>query len=304
MAVDSQWGNTSLLLPLMDDLLDAKGHVITANNGAALSSAVGNYFGAGNALYCNGTNQFLSADSADFTMGNGDLTIEFGFYPVSPGGHGAAYGRLLALGEDATGNGLYITSNSSDDPMRFLVSYYTSSYADVLTYVNTPVSNSAWHWFQLDRVFTGGNYVWSCYVDGTLYATKNTPINLTRTKLAIGANTAGATAFKGYFSNIRITKGAYRASHAVPTVRHPQPEISGVVYDAVGGKAAKVVKALKRSTMGSVVSAVSNGTTGIYKLYPIDYTEHVVMRFDTATTPLVDGGSGENAIIYDRVIPG
>lgn len=304
MAVDSLWGNTSLLLPLRNDLLDAKGHVITANNGAALSSAVGNYFGAGNALYCDGTNDFLSADSADFTLGNGDLTIEFGFYPVAPGGHGSPYGRLLAIGPSSTGNGLYISSNASDNPMTLLIEYYTSGYSPILTYIATPISNDAWHWFQLDRIFSGGNYTWNCYVDGTLYATKVTPINLTRTELAIGANTSGTTAFKGYFSDVRITKGAARPSHAVPSTWLPQPEISGIVYDSVGGKVAKVVTAQKRSTLGNTVATVSNGTTGAYTLYPIDYTEHVVTRFDTATYPLVDGGSGENAIIYDRVTPG
>lgn len=97
MSVDAQWGNTVLLLPFSDDLLDALGHVTTASGGAALSSAVGNPFGAGNALYCDGTNDRLTATSADFTLGTGDFSIQFWFYSVD-GGHGANYGRLLTIG--------------------------------------------------------------------------------------------------------------------------------------------------------------------------------------------------------------
>ena len=300
MAVDSQWGNTSLLLPLSANLLDARGHTMTASGGIALSSAVGTPFGAGNALFCDGSTDLLTADSSDFTMGTGDFSIQFAFYPVAPGGHGAAYARLLTIGENATGNGLYITSNASDNPMTLLIQYYVSGYLNVIDYVATTISNDAWHWLQLDRV----SGVWSCYVDGTLYSTKSTSVNLTRTKLCIGANSAGGEAFKGYFSNVRVTKGAYRASHAVPSAPFPRPSISGVTKNAnTGVLESKVVVALKRSTLAVDGTAVSAGD-GTYTIYPSDFSEHVVMDFDTATYPLVDGGSGENAIIYDRVIPG
>lgn len=299
MAVDSQWGNTSLLLQLSANLLDAKGHSIYSIGGIALSSAVGNPFGAGNALYCDGSNDVLTSTSTDFTLGTGDCSIQFWFYPVT-GGHGASYGRLLAIGADAANGALYICTKSTSDPMTFRFEYYSAGYVQLIADVATTISNGAWHFFQLDRV----SGVWSCYVDGTLYSTQSTSINLTQTTLALGANTAGATAFKGYFFDVRVTKGAYRASHSSPAAPFPRPTLSGTVRDAAGTLAAKAVVALKRSTLAIAGSAVSDGVTGAYTIYPADFSEHVVMEFDTATYPLVDGGSGENALIYDRVIPG
>lgn len=54
MAVDSQWANVTLLLPMegannQTIITDVKGHVVTVSNGAALSTAVGSPFGAGTA---------------------------------------------------------------------------------------------------------------------------------------------------------------------------------------------------------------------------------------------------------------
>lgn len=299
MAVDSQWANTSLLLPLSANLLDARGHTMTQGGGIALSSAVGTPFGAGSALYCDGVDDRLTSVSSDFTLGTGDCTIQFWFYPVT-GGHGASYGRLLAIGADGADGSLYICSKQLLDPMVFRFEYHSSGYVQLIADVATTISNGAWHFFQLDRV----SNVWSCYVDGTLYSTQTTSFNFTQTNLAIGANTAGATAFKGYLFDVRVTKGAYRASHAVPSEPFPRPTISGVTRNSAGALASKVVKAFKRSTAALAGSAVSNGTTGAYTLLPGDYTEHFVVEFDASTDPLVDGGSGENSLIYDRVTPG
>ncbi len=299
MAVDSQWSNVKLLLPLSADLLDAKGHSIDSSGGIALSSAVGNPFGAGNALYCDGSNDVLRSTSADFTLGTGDCSIQLWFYPIT-GGHGAAWCRLLAIGADGVNGSLYINSRASDNPMVFRLEYYNSGYSQIIADVATTISNNAWHFFQLDRV----SGVWTCYVDGVLYSTQTTAFNFTQTTLAIGANTAGASAFKGYFADVRITKGAYRTSHASPGSPFPRPKLSGTTRDAAGALAAKAVVAQKRSTLAIAGSAISDGVTGAYTIYPADFSEHVVMEFDTATYPLVDGGSGENALIYDRVIPG
>ena len=77
MAIDAQWSSVVLLLPLSEDLLDVKNNSVTAYGSAALSSAVGTPFGAGNALSLNGTTQYLQIpDSADFTLAAIDFTVE------------------------------------------------------------------------------------------------------------------------------------------------------------------------------------------------------------------------------------
>lgn len=305
MAVDSQWANVSLLLPMegannQTIITDVKGHIITTGNGAALSTIVGSPFGAGTAAYFAGSNDVISATSADFTLGTGDFSIKFAFYTLT-GGHGASYGRLLAIGPDATSGGLYIVTNSNNDPMSFLLqSHDGSAYNQVTDYVATTVSNGAWHWAQLDRV----SGVFNFYVDGTLYATKTVTRNLTRTELVIGNNTAANTGFKGYIGPVYILKGACSSSHAVPSGPFARPTISGITYDTSGAPAAKLVAALKRSTLTVGGYSVSNGTTGAYTIYPSDFTEHVVVAFDSSAYPLVDGTTALNALINDRVIPG
>lgn len=299
MAVDSQWANTSLLLPLSANLLDVRGHTMTSSGGIALSSAVGTPFGAGSALYCDGVDDVMTATSADFTLGTGDCSIQFWFYPVT-GGHGAAYSRLMAIGGFGVDGSLYIASSGMSDPMKFYFEYYNSGYSQLINEVATTITSNAWHFFQLDRVAG----VWSSYIDGTLYSTQSTSINLTQTTLALGANTAGTLPFKGYFFDVRVTKGGYRTDHSAPSAPFIRPSISGITRDGPGALASKVVRAFKRSNGSLEGSVVSNAVTGAYTIYPSDFSEHFVVEWDASVDPLVDGGSGENCFIYDRVIPG
>ena len=283
MAIDSQWSNTALLLPFKDDLLDARGHVTTASGGAALSSAVGNPFGSGNALYCDGVNDVVTTTSSDFILGTGDLSIQFWFYPVT-GGHGASYGRLLTIGADGTNGSLYIMSSTTYDPMRLRFEYYSGGYVQLITENTTTVSNGAWHFFQLDRV----SGVWSCYVDGTLYSTQTTSFNFTQSALSIGANTAGGAAFKGYFSDVRITAAAYRASHAIPSSRFLRPTIKGIVLDASAAPVAKTIIVRDRSTQRFLGGANSDAATGLYEFCPPDFGEVQVTRLDELCDPMTE----------------
>jgi hypothetical protein len=66
MAIDTSWANVSLLCPFSVDAQDVsgnnftKGRIITPLSGAALSSAVGTPFGAGNAMHFDGTNDYAT----------------------------------------------------------------------------------------------------------------------------------------------------------------------------------------------------------------------------------------------------
>lgn len=284
MAIDSQWANTVLLLPFEDDLLDARRHVTTASGGAALSSAVGNPFGAGNALYCDGTNDRLTATSADFTLGTGDFSIQFWFYPVD-GGHGASYGRLIAIGPQATSGILEISSESTFNPMRVLINSYASgAYNDVIDPVATTLADDVWHFAQLDRI----SGVFNFYVDNVLYDTKTVSRDLTRTEFSIGANPDGTDAFKGYFSNVRITKGAYRTDHSIPSVPFLRPTIKGIVLDGAAAPVAKTILVRDRSTQRFLGGANSDATTGLYEFRPPDFGEVQATRLDELCDPMTD----------------
>lgn len=262
-------------------ITDVKGHVVTVSNGAALSTAVGSPFGAGTAAYFDGSNDVLAATSADFTLGTGDFSIKFAFYPLA-GGHGGNYGRVLAVGPDATSGSLFISTNSTNDPMTFILeSHNGSAYVAVTDYVATSVSNGAWHWAQLDRA----SGVFNFYVDGTLYATKTVTRNLTRTELVIGNNVGAGSGFKGYIGPVYILKGACSSSHAVPSGPFPRPTISGITYTPAGVPTAKTVLVAKRSSQVLLGGANSDPSTGAYSFNPPDFSECTVYGIDEVADP-------------------
>ena len=79
--------------------------------------------------------------------------------------------------------------------------------------------------------------------------------------------------------------------------------ISGVTKDDTGTPAQKLVALFERSGFLPLVDTVlSDVVTGEYSFtVGDDTTEHFVICFDSTDDPLVDGGSGENALIFDRV---
>ncbi len=292
MAVDSLWSNVTLLLPCSSDLLDVKGHTVTVNGGAALSSAVGTPFGAGNACYFDGTGDRLTLESsADWAFGTSDFFVECWVYPTSfPGG--AVTNDLTLFNVSGSPQFYFFLDRTTGQPALW---NGTNSYVGA-----NAVTLNAW------------NYVWCRRASSTLTIGIGTTTGVTQASytsnfttssdVTIGGLSVGDRYLFGYIGGMRITKASRTV--ALPTAPFPRPTISGVALDASAAAAAKVVVALKRSTLAIAGQTVSNGSTGAYTIYPADFSEHVVMRFDTATYPLVDGGSGENALIYDRVIPG
>lgn len=80
--------------------------------------------------------------------------------------------------------------------------------------------------------------------------------------------------------------------------------IEGVTKDKTNTPAQKYVAVFQRAgTIMPLVDAVlSDPVTGEYSITVSDSTtEHFVVCFDSTNDPLVDGGSGENALIFDRV---
>lgn len=79
--------------------------------------------------------------------------------------------------------------------------------------------------------------------------------------------------------------------------------IAGVTKDETNTPAQKYVAVFERSGFLPLIDAVlSDAVTGEYSITVADATtEHFVVCFDSTDDPLVDGGSGENALIFDRV---
>lgn len=300
MAVDAQWDDVIMMAPLTADLLDARGGQANEGPGATgLSSTVGNAFGAGSAYHFAGGTGFSSdfityyAASGYTLLDTGDFSVQLAFYPED-GGHGSASESVLfkAVPDGLDDNGLRIISDGSANPMNLRVEYHNgSAWVDLIDFVATGISDDAWHWLQVDRA----SGIISCYVDGVLYSDETRTASLQFQNITVG------NGFNGYIHDVRFTAGSYRASHAVPGAPWLRPTIEGTVTTTPKNR---VVASLNRGTLTVDANTVADVTTGAYTLFPYDYNEHVVLWFDTDTYPLVDGGSGEQAEIYDRVSPG
>ena len=299
MAVDSQWGNTVLLLPFSESLLDVKGHTVTPVGGAALSSSVGNPFGAGNALYLDGADDYLSlSDSTDWDLSNVDFTAEVWLRTVS---HGSNF-VLIGQRDSSTVNHSFTLEYSTTLGLMFR---YTTDGTTLVT-VDRSWTPTDGVWYHAAVIRTGtvlhlkidGSQIGSDYTIGSATIFNST------SNLRIGAtNTTPAGLMNGYIGGVRLTKSS-RTITAAPTTHFLRPTIKGIVLDASAAPVAKRVIALKRSTQTVAGTALSDAGTGLYAIYPVDYSEHQVYRADASTYPLVDGGSGENTLIYDRVTPG
>lgn len=311
MAVDSQWGNVKLLLPVdgpnnSTSITDVKGHTVTVNGNAKLSTA--QYpSGCTSSLALDGNNDYLTLSHADFAFGTGDFAIEMPVYKSGDtvtGTANAAYLLDFRTAEPQANIDLYVYgSTAGASPNK--VALYVNGFDRI---ISTTSIGASWKMVTLARI----SGVTRLFIDGVQEGGDYTDTNnYTGTGINVSARHTNLSgdyrSFNGYFGPIRITKGngrGYSANFTPPSLPFDRPTISGTTRNSAGALASKVVKAFKRSTAALAGSAVSNGTTGAYTLLPGDYTEHFVVEFDTSTDPLVDGGSGENSLIYDRVTPG
>jgi hypothetical protein len=311
MAVDSQWANVKLLLPVdgpnnSTSITDVKAHTVTVNGNAKLSTA--QYpSGCTSSLVLDGNNDYLTLSHADFAFGTGDFAIEMWVYKAGDtvtGTANSAYLLDFRTAEPSAQIDLYVYGSTGSAPDK--VALYVNGSDRI---VSTTAMGASWKNVTMSRI----SGVTRLFIDGTQeggdYTDSN---NYTGTAINVSARYANLSgdyrSFNGYFGPIRITKGngrGYSSNFTPPSLPFDRPKLSGVTRNVSSGAfESKVVVALKRSTLAIDGTAVSNAGDGTYTIYPTDFSEHVVMRFDTATYPLVDGSGSENAIIFDRVIPG
>lgn len=272
MAVDSLWSSVTLLLPCSADLLDVKGHTVTVNGGAALSSAVGTPFGAGNACYFDGSGDYLAlADSSDWAFGTGDFFIDCWVYPTSWPGGGSSYDITL-LKIDGSPYFYFYLDNTNGKPILW---NGTTGY----TGANAPTLN-AW------------NYIWCKRASSTLTIGIGTTTGVTQasyttnfasyTGVTIGG-IPGSRYLTGYIGGMRITKASRTV--ALPTAPFPRPTISGVVLDASAAPVEKTILVVDRSSQRMLGGTTSSPSTGAYLFYPPDFGECEVKRLDEVCDP-------------------
>ena len=310
MAIDAQWSNVVLLCPFegadgSTTITDVKGHVVTVAGSAQISTA--QYpAGCSSSAKFDGDNDYLTISHADFELGTGDFDIDLPLYKAGETVGGASIAANIIdfrTAEPSVAINLVVDGGSGSIGANKVVLYVNGT----VRIIGTTSIGAAFKRVTLSRV----SGVTRLFIDGVQEGSSYTDTNnYTQTVANIGgrfsATSGDYRSLNGYIGPIRITKhGRGHSTTFTPdSLPFPRPMISGTVYDDLGAEVDNVVVALKRGTLALAGYAVSDAVTGEYTIYPADFSEHVVMRFDTATYPLVDGGSGENAAIYDRVIPG
>lgn len=301
MAIDSLWSSVTALLQMVGEnnstnIMDVKQHTFTAYGDAKLTTTDYPFGASGSCLTIDGTGDYVSTPgSTDFTLGSGDFIIEVIFKTTD--------NNCCLLDFFTSGNPGWQVNITAAGKLNL----YTS--ASIKTGAVT-VNDGSWRYAAITRA-SGSIHFYTCVLGGSLAedgtgTANSTNLSYVTSYFSVGAQVAirnTAYDFSGNIGPVRITKGSARPGFTLPSALFPCPTISGIVLDAAAAPASKVVSAIKRSTLANVVSKVSSGADGIYSLWTIDYSEHFVCRFDTSTYPMVDGGSGENALIYDRVIP-
>jgi len=301
MAVDAQWAEVVCMLPLDINTNDARGNATEFGSAFDRQNTVGNALGAGYALQCYGSsfNPHQTGPSVDVYVNlASNFSLQMAFY-TEDGGHGSADSVLLQIGATGDSGALRIIANGTSNPCQLRVQHDAGAgWVDLIGFVATNITDDAWHWLQLDRVTN----TFTLWIDGVQYSTETVAASPGGQGVYIGrASGVSQNLFLGWISQLRITSGSYRASHAVPIAPWPRPTLTGTVLDMAGLPVERVIFAFQRA---QAVQAMSDPITGVYTAYPTSYDEHMVIRIDTDTDPPVDGAGVENGMIYDRVTPG
>lgn len=179
---------------------------ITANNGAALSTAQ-SYFGSGSSLLLDGVNDYIdTADNADFTLGTSDFLIEFMFYMTSAGAvRKIIFGQVNSAGATAS-----VSVFGEVDAANKLHAYCVSGSTTIGECTSTTtISANTWYYGAYGRSgSTFGIYVNSGSPEAT--ATSSAAVNDSSARFAIGRiGEYNALYFPGYIGGFRLTVGLF-----------------------------------------------------------------------------------------------
>lgn len=192
-----------------------------AGNASILAgaSAMNNGFNKQNGfLWVDGSGDRISRWMSE-QIGDDDFTLEALIAP-SNGGAGAAYGRVMEIGPNATNGGLWWIRSNNPNPLQLFSQLYASGYTNCM---DTPADTIANDQFIAIALCRQGNDYFMFY-NGVLVGTKTlvnaTAHNIVQSDLYIGGNSSNAENFRGRYNALRITKGIARyTSNYTPSYR-------------------------------------------------------------------------------------
>lgn len=278
MAGDANYNSVSLLLhgngsdgstTVTDNSPSPK--TVTAVGNARIRTAQSKF--GGSSLYCDGSGDYFSLTGVSF--GTGVLTVEGWLYVVETGKTNTLIDTRNA---DITTSGflLYVRSTTNK------LTVGTGS-PFVATEGSTTVT-TGWHHIALVR--TGGNFY--TYLDGVLEATVANSATLSNTSWRIGNTWDASANGEVYIDDLRVTSGVarYTSNFTPPARAFPDGlgEVEGVVRDSAAALCSRTVRAYRRDTGALAGSAVSDATTGAYRIGTPTLDEVSVIALDNATS--------------------
>lgn len=294
---DTLYDHTVLLLPLAGsnnavefyDLGAGRHQPVPVGNAKTVTSQFIHY---GSSLYCDGAGDWVQVPgSPDFVFGTGPFSAECWLRT-----DGAVVDRaILDFYSSSVGWQIYITGTGK---AQF---YISGAVAPAST---TSVNDAAWHHVAVTRSADGRLRV---FVDGSKEADIADNSNLAglQSVLAVGAQVHSRNAaydYKGWVSDVRLTKGVCRYSDTFTPPGRLMASTSGVITDANGQGAARPVIAVLRDHPVRTFLTQS-AANGAYTLRVPDAGEvsRIVLAQDAGTPGPTDPVLPD---LIDRVIPG
>jgi len=291
---DPHYNNVSLLLPMFGDNngttftdYSPTPKTVTRYGDTITSTAQSQYYGSSG--YFDGSGDYLNlADSADWSLGTEDFTIEAWVYLHSTF---ATQGSVVNQRASNIYNPPFWVGVTAARAVRLIIS--SSSSVAMLDISGDELSLSVWH--HIAAVRNGTSFV--LYVDGVSQATATNygSIYDDSKTLNIGGDT-NANYFNGYIQDLRITKGVARYTADFTPPAKLIGTISGTVTDDAGSPAVRSIIAFPRVYPQRIATTASDQSTGAYQAaFPIaDEVQRIVLDDDDA--PLYND-------LIDRIIP-
>lgn len=251
---------------------------VTPNGNAQISTAqYPALSGKTSSLYLDGSGDYLSIpDSGDWDFAGGDFTlrarVSFAGYSANNGGQ---YVSCIISQDGATSRAFAFNVNGTSSSFTSLSFAGFSDNSSGYTIVSASYSFALNTWYLLEACRVG-NLVY-LFVDGALLNSGGTAFSRTiqdsNQAIRVGAELYDATYLyylNGYVSEVEIYKGfgAHTASYTPTTTPFADEYfyISGTTRDSSGSFASRLVRVYRRDTGALVGEALSNSTTGAYKV--------------------------------------
>lgn len=262
-------------------VVDSIGHGITNVGNTAMSAAQSKF--GGSSLYFDGTGDYLTlANSADWTMGSGDFTLEGWVYPTTVAPYSSNSSRVLIdLRSTAAGAGVCIGIGTGGYPFIYCAPLGWNGAGNTQKFVA-----NTWNHFALVR--RGNEFLF--FVNGNCGLYLTATANFTDNSLTIGStidyrDTSPNYKFLGYMDAIRLTKGVarYIEKFTPPSVMFPTPVVAESLYPYASDP-----------YTANVVLALDLDGNGL-----LDHKGHTIVAAGNASVSSVKSKFGKYALYFD-----